>query len=137
MNIKPIKTKKDYEAALKKIDMLFDAKPNTLNGDLLEILVTLVEAYEQKNFKIFPPDPIEAIKFRMDQLGLKQSDIAKVIGGDNGQNLCVPKVQSAQSVPLPRQFSDGNNVNAVHEVVEELTDADIPIAFQKCFAEFR
>lgn len=83
MNIKPIKTKKDYEAALKKIDMLFDAKPNTLNGDLLEILVTLVEAYEQKNFKIFPPDPIEAIKFRMDQLGLKQSDIAKVIGGKN------------------------------------------------------
>jgi HTH-type transcriptional regulator / antitoxin HigA len=83
MNIKPIKTKKDYEAALKKIDMLFDAKPNTFNGDLLEILVTLVEAYEQKNFKIFPPDPIEAIKFRMDQLGLKQSDIAKVIGGKN------------------------------------------------------
>ena len=83
MDIKPIKTKKDYEAALKKINMLFDAKPNTLNGDLLEILVTLVEAYEQKNFKIFPPDPIEAIKFRMDQLGLKQSDIAKVIGGKN------------------------------------------------------
>ena len=63
--------------------MLFDAKPNTLNGDLLEILETLVEAYEQKNFKIFPTDPIEAIKFRMDQLGLKQSDIAKVIGGKN------------------------------------------------------
>lgn len=83
MDIKPIKTKKDYEAALKKIDRLFDAKPNSLNGDLLEVLVTLVEAYEQKNFKIFPPEPIEAIKFRMDQLGLKQSDIAKVIGGKN------------------------------------------------------
>jgi HTH-type transcriptional regulator/antitoxin HigA len=83
MDIKPIKTKKDYEASLKKIEMLFNAKPNTPNGDLLEVLVTLVEAYEQKHFKIFPPDPIEAIKFRMDQLGLKQSDIAKVIGGKN------------------------------------------------------
>ncbi len=83
MNIKPIKTKKDCEAALKKIDELFDAKPNTADGDLLEILVTLVEAYEQKHFNIAPPDPIEAIKFRMEQLGLKQSDIAEVIGGKN------------------------------------------------------
>jgi HTH-type transcriptional regulator/antitoxin HigA len=83
MTIKPIKTKKDYEEALKKIDKLFDAKPNTSRGDLLEVLVTLVEAYEQKKFKILPPDPIEAIKFRMEQLGLNQSDIAKVIGGKN------------------------------------------------------
>ena len=83
MNIKPIKTKKDYEAALKKIETLFDAKPNTPNGDLLEVLVTLVEAYEKKNFNILPPDPIEAIKFRMEQLGLKQADIAKVVGGKN------------------------------------------------------
>jgi HTH-type transcriptional regulator/antitoxin HigA len=83
MNIKPIKTKKDYEAALKKIENLFDAKPDTADGDLLEILITLVEAYEQKHFNIAPPDPIEAIKFRMEQLGLKQSDIADVIGGKN------------------------------------------------------
>jgi HTH-type transcriptional regulator / antitoxin HigA len=83
MNIKPIKTKKDYEAALKKIDELFDAKPNTNDGDLLDVLTTLVEAYEQKHFKIAPPDPMEAIKFRMEQLGLKQSDIADVIGGKN------------------------------------------------------
>ena len=79
----PIKTQKDYMAALKKIERLFEAKPNTPNGDLLEVLVTLVEAYEQKKFKILPPDPIEAIKFRMEQLGLNQSDIAKVIGGKN------------------------------------------------------
>lgn len=83
MNIKPIKTKKDYKAALKKIEELFDAKPDTEDGDLLEILITLVEAYEKKHFNIAPPDPIEAIKFRMEQLGLKQSDIAKVIGGKN------------------------------------------------------
>ncbi len=83
MTIKPIKTKKDYQSALKKIEDLFDAKPNTPNGDLLEVLVTLVEAYEQKHFNITPADPVEAIKFRMEQLGLKQSDIAKVIGGKN------------------------------------------------------
>jgi HTH-type transcriptional regulator/antitoxin HigA len=83
MKIKPIKTKKDYEAALKKIEELFNAKPDTDEGDLLEILVTLVEVYEQKHYKILPPDPIEAIKFRMEQLGLKQSDIAEVIGGKN------------------------------------------------------
>jgi len=80
MTIKPIKTKKDYEEALKKIDKLFDAKPNTPRGDLLEVLVTIVEAYEQKKFNILPPDPVEAIKFRMEKLGLKQSDLADVMG---------------------------------------------------------
>jgi len=83
MNIKPIKTKKDYEAALNKIEELFNAIPNTNDGDLLDVLTTLVEAYEQKHFKFAPPDPVEAIKFRMEQLGLKQSDIADVIGGKN------------------------------------------------------
>ena len=83
MTIKPIKTKKDYEEALKKINKLFNAKPNTPNGDMLDVLVTLVEAYEQKKFNILPPDPVEAIKFRMEQLGLKQSDLAEAMGGKN------------------------------------------------------
>ncbi|MEW6194200.1 MAG: helix-turn-helix domain-containing protein [Bacteroidota bacterium] len=83
MTIKPIKTKKDYEATLEKIELLFDSKPNTPNGDLLDVLVTLVEAYEQKHFPIGPPDPIEAIKFRMEQLGIKQSDLAAAMGGKN------------------------------------------------------
>lgn len=83
MNIKPIKTEKDYQAALKQIDKLWDAKPNTPRGDKLEILVTLVEAYEQKHYPIGPPDPIEAIKFRMEQMGLTQSDLAEAMGGKN------------------------------------------------------
>lgn len=83
MKIKVIKNKKDYEDTLKRIEKLFDANPNTEEGDLLELLVTLVEIYEQKKFSIAPPDPIEAIKFRMEQLGLKQSDIAEVVGGKN------------------------------------------------------
>ncbi|MBU2494109.1 MAG: helix-turn-helix domain-containing protein [Bacteroidetes bacterium] len=83
MNIKPIKTKKDYYAALKIIDELWEAKPNTPNGDMLDILTTLVEVYEQKHYPVPPPDPIEAIKFRIEQLGLKQSDLAEAMGGKN------------------------------------------------------
>lgn len=81
MTIKPIKTERNYQNALKQIEKLWDAKPNTSRGDRLEVLVTLVEAYEEKHYKIEPPDAIEAIKFRMEQLGLKQSDLAKYLGG--------------------------------------------------------
>jgi HTH-type transcriptional regulator / antitoxin HigA len=56
-------------------------KPNTPMGDRLDVLVTLVEAYEQKHYRVDPPDPIEAIKFRMEQLELKPSDLAKILGG--------------------------------------------------------
>ena len=68
MTIKPIKTERDYQKTLKEIEKLWDAKRNTAKGDRLEVLVTLVEAYEQKHYRIDPPDPIEAIKFRMEQL---------------------------------------------------------------------
>jgi len=83
MNIKPIKTKKDYESALKRIEELWDAKKNTPKGDELDVLATLVEAYEAKKFEILPPDPIEAIKFRMEQLELKKTDLAPILGGRN------------------------------------------------------
>ncbi len=81
MTIKPIKTERDYHKALKEIEKSWDAKPNTPQGDRLDVLVTLVEAYEQKHYAINPPDPVEAIKFRMEQLGLKPSDLAKILGG--------------------------------------------------------
>ncbi len=81
MTIKPIKTERDYQKALKEIKRLWDTKPNSPKGDRLEVLVTLVEAYERKHYKIEPPDPVEAIKFRMEQLGLKASDLAKILGG--------------------------------------------------------
>lgn len=83
MNIKPIKTEKDYQSALEEVDKLWDAKPNTPRGDKLDVLVTLVEAYERQNYPIDPPDPIEAIKFRMEQMGLTQSDLAEAMGGKN------------------------------------------------------
>lgn len=80
MNIKPIKTKQDYNEALNRIDKIFDAEPNTKLGDELDILVTLVERYEKEHYPIDLPDPIEAIKFRMEQMGYTQNDLASLIG---------------------------------------------------------
>jgi len=80
MNIKPIKTQEDYNTTLSQIESLMDAKPNTPQMDELEVLTTLVEAYEEQHYKIDTPDPIEAIKFRMEQEGLKQKDLVNIVG---------------------------------------------------------
>jgi HTH-type transcriptional regulator / antitoxin HigA len=80
MNIKPIKTKKDYQNALNRLEVIFDAKPNTNEGDELEILSLLIDNYEKEHEPIESPDPIEAIKFRMEQMGYKQKDLADIIG---------------------------------------------------------
>ena len=80
MNIKPIKTEEDYNITLIQIESLMDAKPNTPQMDKLEVLTTLVEAYEQQYYIIDAPDPIEAIKFRMEQEGLKQKDLISIVG---------------------------------------------------------
>lgn len=80
MTIKPIKTEKDYQQALDRLEIIFDAKKNSAEGDELEILSILIETYENENFPIGFPDPIEAIKFRMEQLGYNQADLAKIVG---------------------------------------------------------
>ncbi len=80
MNIKPIKTKKDYQLALERLDVIFDAKPGTTEGDEPEILALLIDNYEKEHFEIDYPDPVEAIKFRLEQLQYTQSDLAKVVG---------------------------------------------------------
>ena len=80
MNIKPIKNKKDYQQALNRLEIIFDAKKNSVEGDELEILSILIQKYEDANFPIGFPDPIEAIKFRMEQLGYNQTDLANVVG---------------------------------------------------------
>ena len=80
MNIKPIKTEQDYHQALERLEKIFDASPGTKEGDELEILGILLEKYENENFPIELPDPIEAIKFRMEQLNFSQNDLAEVIG---------------------------------------------------------
>jgi HTH-type transcriptional regulator / antitoxin HigA len=80
MTIKIIKTKKDYRLALKRLEIIFDALPATPEGDELEVLGFLIEKYEQEQFHINLPDPIEAIKFRMEQLGFNRSHLAEVVG---------------------------------------------------------
>ncbi len=80
MKLKPIKTKKDYQDALKRLEVIFDARKGTKEGDELEILGILIDQYENENFPIELPDPIEAIKFRMEQMGYNQTDLAKVVG---------------------------------------------------------
>jgi HTH-type transcriptional regulator/antitoxin HigA len=80
MDIKPIRTKADYRAALKEIQALMNAKADTPEGERLDVLVTLVEAYEAKHHAMELPDPVEAIKFRMEQMGLAPKDLVPMIG---------------------------------------------------------
>lgn len=80
MDIRPIHTEKDYQKALARIEKVFDAKAGTQEGDELEILGILVEEHEKKYFPIEAPKPVEAIKFRMDQLDMAQKDLAQLLG---------------------------------------------------------
>ena len=80
MEIRPIKTEADYQAAMEEIGRLFDAAPDTPEGDRLEVLTTLVEAYEEKHFAIPLPDPVEAIKYYMESRGLTRRDLESYIG---------------------------------------------------------
>ncbi|MCK5061237.1 transcriptional regulator [Candidatus Parcubacteria bacterium] len=91
MNIKPIKTKEDYQNALKRVEKLWSAKAGSKASDELDVLVTLIEHYEENNYPILPPDPIEAIKFRMDQIGLEQKDLAKIIGANRTSEILKKK----------------------------------------------
>src|SRR5260370_23852308 len=81
MEIKPIRTKRDHERTLGEIERLWGAKEGTAEGALLDVLATLVEAYERKQFPIDAPDPIEAIRFRLEQQGLDPRALVGVIGG--------------------------------------------------------
>jgi len=78
--IKPIRTKADYEAALRMLERLWGAKSGTRDGDRLDVLVTLIDAYEAAQYPMDPPDPIDALKFRMEQLGLSRKDLEPLIG---------------------------------------------------------
>jgi HTH-type transcriptional regulator/antitoxin HigA len=83
MKIKPVKTKADYRAALKEIETMMAAELDTPEGERLDVLVTLVEAYENKHYRLNLPDPVEAIKFRMEQKGMTPKDLVPMIGRIN------------------------------------------------------
>ena len=79
-DLKPIRNEKDYERALAEVEVLWGAKAGTPKGDRLDILATLIEAYEAAHYPMDPPDPIEAIEFRIEQQGLSRKDLEKILG---------------------------------------------------------
>jgi HTH-type transcriptional regulator/antitoxin HigA len=83
VEIKPIRNAKDHKAALKEIEGLMGARKGSAQGDRLEVLATLVEDWERRHHPVLPPDPVEAIRFRMEQQGLSAGDLAKLMGGAN------------------------------------------------------
>ncbi len=83
MNIKPIRTEEEYNKGLKRLEEIFDAKIGTPEGDEADILGLMVDEYEKKHYPIEAPDPIEAIKIRMEEMDLKQVDLADALGGKN------------------------------------------------------
>jgi HTH-type transcriptional regulator/antitoxin HigA len=111
MTIRPIKTKKDHKEALKRIDELWDANPKTPEGDELDVLATLVEAYEFKAFPIAKPEPIEAIKFRMDQMGLEDKDLTLFIGARSKVSEVLNRKRPL-SLSMIRKLSSGLNISS-------------------------
>lgn len=105
MEIKPIRTKADYEGALREIERLWGATEGTPKGDQLDVLTTLVEAYERKHFPMDTPDPIEAIKFRLEQQGLDHRALVGVIGG-RSRVYEVMKRKRALSLEMIRHLHD-------------------------------
>ncbi len=109
MNIKPIRTKKDYEQALSRLEVIFDSKKGTDDGDELEILGMLIENYENEKFPIGFPDPVEAIKFRMEQLGYNQTDLANVVGLKSRASEILNRKRKL-SLEMIRQLHDRLNI---------------------------
>jgi len=83
MNITPLKTENDYRAALKRLELLFDAPVDTIESDEADLLAIIIDEYEKKHFFIDAPDPIEAVKIRMEEMQLKQKDLVPIIGSSS------------------------------------------------------
>lgn len=83
MEIKPIKTEQDYTNSIRRIEELWGAKKDSPQGDELDLLVTLVESYEMRHYPIAPPDPVDAIIFRMEQMGMTKADMVQYLGSQS------------------------------------------------------
>lgn len=104
--VRPVRTAADHEAALAEIDALMDAPAGSPDGDRLDVLVTLVQAYEARHHAIMPPDPIDAIRFRMEQTGLRPRDLEPYIGG-RGRVSEVLSGKRALTLPMIRRLAAG------------------------------
>lgn len=111
MEIKPIKTESDYSAALLEVENLMNAKLNTPEGDKLDVLVTLIEAYEEKYHQILPPDPIEAIIHQMESQELSRKDLEPLIGSRARVSEILNKKRSL-SINMIRKLQEGLGISA-------------------------
>jgi len=109
--LKPIRTEADYEAALSEMERLWGATSGTPDGDRLDVLATLVEVYEEKQHPMDPPDPIEAIRFRMEQQGLTRKDLESIIGPRN-RVADVLNRKRGLSIDMIRQLHDRLGISA-------------------------
>jgi HTH-type transcriptional regulator/antitoxin HigA len=112
MEIRPIKSEQDYNQALERLELIFDAKMDTPEGDELEVLGILIDQYENENLPIGLPDPIEAIKFRMEQMGYNQNDLANIVG---------LKSRASEILNRKRKLSL-EMIRKIHEVLHIPTD---------------
>lgn len=109
MTIKPIRNDDDLRAAFRRLEAIFQAEAGTPEADEMEVLVTLIEAYENKHFPIGPPDPVEAIKFRMEQMGLAPRDLEPYIG-PSGRVSEVLNRKRPLSLRMVKRLHDGLNI---------------------------
>lgn len=109
--LKPIRTEADYDAALAEVERLWGAKSGTPEGDRLDVLATLIEVYEAKHYPMDPPDPIEAIRFRMEQQGLSRRDLEPMIGPRN-RVADVLNRKRGLSIEMIRQLHDHLGISA-------------------------
>jgi HTH-type transcriptional regulator/antitoxin HigA len=109
MEIKPIKTEKDYNQALERLEKIVDAKSGSPEGDELEVLGILINQYENEHFPISLPDPIEAIKFRMEQMGYNQTDLANIVGLKSRASEILNRKRKL-SLEMIRQLHDKLNI---------------------------
>ena len=121
MEIRPIKNNRDYREALREVDRLMDARPNTPEGDRLDVLVTLVEAWEEKHWPIDSPDPVEAILFAMEQRDLSRRDLEQYIGSrarvsevlNHKRPLTLPMIRRLhEGLGIPAEVLIGKGVTA-------------------------
>jgi HTH-type transcriptional regulator/antitoxin HigA len=109
MTIKPIRNDEELQAAFQRLEAIFQAEPGSPEADEMEVLVTLIEAYENKHYAITPPDPIEAIKFRMEQQNLSARDLEPYIGG-NGRVSEVLNRKRPLSLKMIKRLHDGLHI---------------------------
>lgn len=111
MNIKPIKTETEYDEALNRLDAIFDASPDTEEGNEAEILSLLIEDYEERHYPIEAPDPIEAIRIRMEEMNLNQKDLVGVIGGKSRVSEVLNRKRKL-TVEMVRELEKALNISA-------------------------